>query len=153
VKNRVERIKTVKPSNESSNRPSIGIAVVVVKNNKILLGEDKRKGQALYGVPGGHWETGESLKQGARREVKEECGLDCGNIKLISVYDFYREDKKKNYITIGMKADYFAGRPTNLESEGRTNWKWYKPENALRLQLFPPDRVLIERFISGIVFE
>lgn len=152
----MKETRAVKPSDEnsnSSNRPSIGIAVVVVKNNKILLGKDKRKGRALYGVPGGHWETGESLKQGAIREVKEECGLDCGNIKLISVYDFYREDRKKKYITIGMKADYFAGQPTDLESEGRINWKWYKPENALRLQLFSPDRVLIERFISGIVFE
>jgi ADP-ribose pyrophosphatase YjhB (NUDIX family) len=134
-------------------RPSVGVATVVVKDEKILIGKDTRKGDAVYGVPGGHWENGETLKQCAIREVKEESGIDCGNVDLISLYDFYREDKDKSYITVGMKANFISGNPTDHYVEGRLDWAWYTPENALGLNLFPADRVLIERYRSGIIFE
>lgn len=74
-------------------------------------------------------------------------------MQLISVYDFYREDKGKNYITIGMKADYASGELTDLHEEGRLDWDWYEVNEALKLNLFPADKILIERYISGVVFE
>ncbi|MFA6100313.1 MAG: NUDIX domain-containing protein [Patescibacteria group bacterium] len=139
-------------NNNESSRPSVGVATVVVKDGKILLGKDTRKGE-VYGVPGGHWESGESLKECAAREVKEESGVTCVNPTLISVYDFYREDKGKSYISIGMKADYASGELIDLHDEGRLDWDWYLIDEALKLNLFPPDRVLIERFVSGKIYE
>src|SRR3989344_6119061 len=129
---------------QSENRPSVGVAVIIIKDKKILIGEDTRKGVAMYGVPGGHWESGESLKDCAAREVKEEAGVNVGDISLISVYDFYREDKKISYVSIGMKAIYKSGEPTDLREEGRLNWKWYEPKSCLQLNLFGPDKILIE---------
>lgn len=79
-----------------ANRPSIGVAVVVVKKGKILIGEDKRKGKTVCGVPGGHWESKESLKECAIREVQEESGINCKDIELISVYDFIARIKRKD---------------------------------------------------------
>lgn len=134
------------------NRPSIGVAVVVIKDNKILIGKDTRKGDAVYGVPGGHWENGETLKECATREAKEESGVESNNVQLISVYDFYRDDKEKSYVTIGMKANYISGEPRDLKEEGRLEWNWYVPEEALKLKLFPADKILIERFLSGEIF-
>ncbi|MCK5475257.1 MAG: NUDIX domain-containing protein [Candidatus Pacebacteria bacterium] len=137
---------------DKTNRPSIGVATVVIKNDQILMGKDTRKGD-VYGVPGGHWENGESLKECAVREVCEESGATCDSVQLISVYDFYREDKQKNYVTIGMKAAYVSGKLTDLYDEGRLDWAWYNIEDALKLNLFPADRILIERYLSGVVFE
>ncbi|MFY9484438.1 MAG: NUDIX domain-containing protein [Patescibacteria group bacterium] len=134
-------------------RPSVGVAVVVVKDSKILIGEDKRKGKATYGVPGGHWENGETLKECALREVKEESGIVCKDPQLVSIYDFYREDKQKSYVSIGMKANYQSGELIDLREEGRLNWQWYAPKQALELNLFSPDRILIERFLSGKIYE
>lgn len=139
--------------NNESTRPSIGVATVVVKDGKIAIGKDMRKGDAVFGVPGGHWENGETLKECAAREVKEESGVLCSNIQLISVYDFYREDKDKSYVTIGMKGDYTTGNFSDLHDEGRLDWEWYEPEEALKLNLFPADKILIERYLSGVVFE
>ena len=139
--------------NNESNRPTVGVATVVVKDGKIAIGKDTRKGEAIYGVPGGHWESGETLKDCALREVKEESGIEANNAQLISVYDFYRADKEKSYVTIGMKADYVSGEFSDLQDEGRLDWAWCAPEEALKLNLFPADRVLIERFLSGVVFE
>lgn len=134
-------------------RPSVGVATVVVKEGKILIGRDTRKGDEIYGVPGGHWESGESLKECAVRETKEESGVACGNVELISIYDFYREDKKKSYVTIGMKAEYESGELANQIEEGRMEWVWYGIENALSLNQFAPDRILLERYRSGVIFE
>jgi 8-oxo-dGTP diphosphatase len=134
-------------------RPNIGVATVVIKDGKILIGKDARKGDAVYGVPGGHWESGETLKECAIRETKEESGVICSNVNLISVYDFYREDKKKSYVTIGMKAAYVEGDLADLHEEGRLDWSWYTPEEALELNLFAPDKILIERYLSGVIFQ
>jgi 8-oxo-dGTP diphosphatase len=135
-----------------NDRPSVGVAVVVIKDNKILLGKDTRKGD-VYGVPGGHWENGETLKECGVREVNEESGVKCTESDLVSVYDFYRLDKGKSYVTIGMKARYVSGELSDLAAEGRFNWDWYEPSEALKLNLFPADKVLIQRYLSGVVFE
>lgn len=135
-------------------RPGVGVATLVInENGKVLIGRDARKGESKYGVPGGHWENGETLKECARREVKEESGIDCVILGLITVYDFYREDKGKNYVTIGMKANPRSGEISEDPEEQRTEWDWYDPQEALDLDLFTPDRILIERYISGVVYE
>lgn len=138
---------------EHKERPSVGVATVVVREGKILIGKDTKKGEAIYGVPGGHWESGETLKECAAREVKEESGVLCDEVALASVYDFYREDKGKSYVTIGMKAKYVSGELTDQHEEGRLDWGWYSSEEALKLNLFPADRILIERYLSGVVYE
>lgn len=134
-------------------RPSVGVATVVLKDGKILIGKDTRKGDAVFGVPGGHWESGETLKKCAIRETKEESGIDSTNVQLVSIYDFYREDRGKSYVTIGMKADYVSGELQDLHEEGRLDWNWYAPEDALKLNLFPADKILVERYLSGVIFE
>ncbi len=140
-------------SKKESNRPSVGVATVVIKDGSVLIGKDTRKGDAVFGVPGGHWKSGETLKECAAREVLEESGVSCSNVQLISIYDFYREDKGKSYIAVGMKADYLSGNLTDLQDEGRLDWKWYSTTDALKLNLFPADRILIARLISGVIFE
>lgn len=137
----------------STNKPTVGVATVVIKDNKILIGKDTRKGDNLFSVPGGHWESGETLKECAAREVKEESNINCKNIQLISVFDFYRKDKEKSYVTIGMKADYDFGDVRDFLDEGRLEWDWYLPEEALKLNLFAPDKILIERYLSNKIYE
>lgn len=139
-------------STTSKERPSVGVATVIIRDGKILIGKDTKKGEAVYGVPGGHWESGETLKECALREVEEESGIHCQEPDLISVYDFYRADKQKSYVTIGMKAEYQDGELRDKLDEGRLEWAWYTPEEALGLNLFAPDRILIERYLSGTIF-
>ncbi|MBI9082222.1 MAG: NUDIX domain-containing protein [Desulfobacterales bacterium] len=151
-------MKSIIIDKNKERRPFVGVATIVVKNSKILIGESCGKGSGFfyYGVPGGHLENNESLIQCAKREVSEEAGILIDNINLISVYDFYRKEKNRSYVTIGMKADWFSGIPHDHDDECsfRKNWQWYLPDEALHLsELFQPDRVLIERFLSGIIYE
>jgi 8-oxo-dGTP diphosphatase len=58
------------------NRPYIGVAVIVVREGRVLLGKRKNAhGAGTWQFPGGHLEYGESIESCARRELFEETGL------------------------------------------------------------------------------
>lgn len=60
-----------------SEPPVVGVGVVVVAEDAILLVKRGREpGRGLWAVPGGKVRFGEPMKEAARREVREETGLD-----------------------------------------------------------------------------
>ena len=59
-------------------------AIVADGQGRIAL--VKRKDNELWALPGGGMELGESIEQGAVREVKEETGLDVEVVGLVGVY-------------------------------------------------------------------
>ena len=60
-----------------SDRPVVGVGVVVVEDGSILLVQRGRDpGRGLWAVPGGKVRQGEPMREAARREVREETGLD-----------------------------------------------------------------------------
>lgn len=136
--------------------PAVGAAVVVWQDetrSRLLLGHGHNSREEIYGVPGGHWESGETLAEAARREAAEEAGIEVRGMRLISVYEFFNPEKNKNYVTVGFEGFIAGGEPRVMEPEKRINWGWYTPEEALRMPLFVPDVVLIERAVSGIIYE
>lgn len=64
---------------------NIASAVIISKDNKILLGWQDSKTKGVYSncwhIPGGGVEDGENAIQAMQREVKEEVGLDIVNYK------------------------------------------------------------------------
>lgn len=68
-------------------RPMImcGANVILLnEQNRILL--HHRIDRDWWGLPGGAMELGESLEETAIREVFEEVGLTCKNLKLFNIY-------------------------------------------------------------------
>lgn len=73
-------------------RPLIlpGAVVIILNENNELLLQHRTDGG--WGLPGGLMELGESLEETAKREVKEETGLEIGELALVSVFsgpDYY----------------------------------------------------------------
>ena len=68
--------------------PIIGVGVVVWKNDDFLLiqrGKEPRYGQ--WSIPGGRQEIGETLKETALREIREETGLEIRITNFLEVLD------------------------------------------------------------------
>lgn len=112
----------------TSHTPRVGLAVILMKDNSVLLG--KRKGSHASGTwsfPGGHLEYFESFKKCAEREVEEETGL---TIKLIDknpsavTNDYFKKDDK-HYITLFFRALYQKGTPKLMEPEKCSEWQWF----------------------------
>jgi 8-oxo-dGTP diphosphatase len=73
---------------EYPEHPLVGVGGVVIAGNRVLLirrGREPLKGK--WSIPGGMVELGESLAEGARREIWEETGLHVEPLEVISVFD------------------------------------------------------------------
>jgi 8-oxo-dGTP diphosphatase len=111
-------------------RPLVGVAVIIVRDGKLLLGKRKQShGSGTWQFPGGHLEYEESIEACARREVSEETGLQIKNIQLGPyTNDIFKQDGK-HYITIYVMADYAAGDVTVKEPDKCEKWRWFEWEN------------------------
>jgi len=140
------------------DRPGVGVAAVVWRDagrRELLvgLGHSPANRELTYAVPGGHWESGESLSEAVVREVREEAGIEVADLALISVHDFYNPERRRSYVTLGFAATLAAGEPRVMEPENKVSWIWVTPERALALRLFAPDATLIARARGGPVYE
>lgn len=108
------------------NRPKVGLAVYIIKDKKLLL--LKRKGShggGSWNPPGGHLEMGESFIQCARRETKEEAGIEIKNIQIAGVTnDIFNIDK--HYITVEMMAELKSGTAKIMEADKATDIGWFE---------------------------
>lgn len=120
-------------------RPGVGISVIVIKDNKVLLGKRKGShGEGKWGFPGGHLELFEDYKTCILREIEEETGLDIELIDAVPnavTNDFFPEGK--HYITLFLRARWVSGIPDFKEKNKCENWEWFSWEN-LPDNLFMP---------------
>jgi ADP-ribose pyrophosphatase YjhB (NUDIX family) len=80
-------------------------------NNKVLLGYKKRGfGVNKWTGLGGKVEPNESLYECAKREAKEECGLDIDNVNHLGCIEFQFEDKMNELLEVHVFcSDSFRG--------------------------------------------
>ena len=128
------------------------MGVLVMRRGRVLLGRRRGShGEGYYAAPGGHIEFGESFEEAARREVREETGLEIADLKLLSVgnYVFKREDGERHYIDVDFVCEAPAGEPQLAEPEKCDGWGWYDL-NDLPQPLFVVTRRMIESLRSSV---
>ncbi|MEM0198434.1 MAG: NUDIX hydrolase [Fervidicoccaceae archaeon] len=100
---------------ESRERPYIGVgAVVFDSRGRILLvrrGYPPQKGK--WAIPGGHLELGETIFEGARRELLEETGLEGEPKCIVNLDELIVRDSngnvKKHFVLIDVLFDSIWG--------------------------------------------
>ena len=108
------------------DRPLIGVAVIVIKNGRVLLGKRKNShGDGTWAFPGGHLEFGESIKDCARREIFEETGIQIENLRYGPYTNDIFEKEDKHYVTLFVLADYASGVATVKEPHKCEEWQWH----------------------------
>lgn len=127
---------------QSANSASVGVAVLIKRNNKILL--MKRTGShgaGTWSCPGGHIDFGESIEQTALRETKEEVGVKIKNIRFLAITNDVFRKEGKHYITVWVRAEHAGGKlKVNAEDE-LTEVGWFDVKK-LPKPLFILDKLL-----------
>lgn len=126
----------------------VGIGVMVIKDGKVLAG--KRKGSfapGKYSWPGGKMHYMESFEDCARREVREETGIEIENVRFLRLMNF-KDHAPKHFVDIGLVADWKSGEPKVMEPDKCEGWNWYDIDN-LPEPLFECEYSDIEAYKTG----
>lgn len=119
--------------------PQLAPAVIVLihrGNDEVLLARGRNFKSDFYGLIAGFVETGETLEEAVRREVREETGLEIKNIR-------YFDSQPWPYpsgLMVGFNADYADGQ-LHVQREELKKAGWFHRSNLPRL----PEKLSIAR--------
>jgi len=129
------------------NRPLIGVAVIVIKNGKVLLGKRKNShGDGTWAFPGGHLKLNESIEECAMREISEETGIRIKNLKYGPYTNDIFKREGKHYVTLFVLADYDSGAPTVKEPHKCEEWQWHRWPPEVQPHFLPITNLLKQNF-------
>ena len=133
------------------NNVRVGIGVFVFKNGKFLMQQRKGShGAGSWSVPGGHLEFGESFEDTARREVKEETGLEIKNVRFGAVTNDHFADENKHYVTVWMLSDWADGNEYITEPDKCIAQEWHTFDDLPSPLFLPWNQLLESEFIEEI---
>ena len=128
--------------------PLVGVGAIIVQNGRVLL---IRRGQAPllgeWSLPGGVLECGETLREAAAREAREETGIEVETSDLLGVYERVTRDEggrvRYHYVLID-----FLCRPTGGELKAASDAAdvhWFTPSELDSLGLPQDTREVIRK--------
>ena len=95
--------KRIKMSEGSLLRDKFPIIVhiMLIQNEEVFLLRRQKTGvmDGWYGLPGGHMEYGETVKEAAIRECVEEAGVEINTIILRDIYSYrFEQEQGLNFV-------------------------------------------------------
>ena len=119
-----------------------GALVMIWHDDKLLLVRNSYVG--YYSLPGGYVHSGESSRDAAVRELREEVGLRARADELELALDTtHRWEGKHDHVELFSL--HVQQRPEiKVDNREVIEASWVTPERALQLNLFPPIRTVLE---------
>jgi ADP-ribose pyrophosphatase len=112
---------------EYPDHPRVGVGAVVLRDGRVLLvrrGVEPARG--LWAIPGGGLKLGETLQQGAEREIREETGIVIRAGAPIFTCDSLERDGngrvRFHYVIVDMSADYVSGDVRAADDAVEARW-------------------------------
>lgn len=124
--------------------------VFVHKDSKVLLGMKKRGfGVNRWNGFGGKVQKGETIEEGAKREMLEESCLTVKHLTEIARIDFEFVGEEQILEVHVFKTDQFEGEPTETE-EMRP--KWFSVNDIPFKEMWPDDILWFPHLLNGTKF-
>jgi 8-oxo-dGTP diphosphatase/2-hydroxy-dATP diphosphatase len=117
------------------------------KHPKVLLGMKKRGfGEGRWNGFGGKVEKGERIADAAKREMREEAGIELRNIKKAGVVDFEFKGNPEILQVHIFRASEFEGEP--IESD-EMKPKWFNVDKIPYKKMWPDDAHWLPHVLAG----
>jgi ADP-ribose pyrophosphatase YjhB (NUDIX family) len=131
----------MEPRRRYPDMPLVGVGAVVVEGDRVLLVQRANEpGRGMWAFPGGVLQLGETLAEAARREVREECGLEIQVGETLGVFDLILRDQagtvQYHYVLIDLLA-HPAGGKLRVSSD-ILDARWVTLEELDRLPVTSP---------------
>ncbi len=128
-----------------TRRPRVGVGVLVLDNDRVLLGRRRgAHGADTWAPPGGHLEFGESIEECAARELAEETGLIACDVFDGPHVNTIFAAEALHYLTVFAVVRSVTGEPVVREPEKCEAWQWFSWQQ-LPSPLFEPLQALVAR--------
>ena len=133
-------------------KPIVAVAAVVFRDGRVLaIKRAKDPGKGKWSIPGGRLELGETIYEGVRREVAEECSIEIEIERVLDVGENIIRDEDGrvsfHFVLIDLLAKYARG-----ETEARSDaaeCKWVTPEELAELDISATLRDVLKK--AGII--
>jgi len=129
------------------DRPMVGVGVVVWRGPEVLLiqrGKPPRMG--AWSLPGGMQELGETVRETAAREVREETGVEIAVTRLIDVVDTVTRDDdgrvRLHYTLVDFAAEWVSGEA--VAGSDAAGARWFRRDALEPLKLWSETLRVIE---------
>ncbi len=124
---------------------------IIHKQQKVLLGMKKRGfGAGRWNGFGGKVMLGETIEDAARREIKEEAGIDVKDLEQVGLIDFEFQGNPEILKVNIFKSGEFLGEP--IESE-EMKPQWFDVKEIPFDKMWPDDVFWIPLFLAGKKFK
>lgn len=136
---------------EYPEHPLVGVGGFIHREGKVLL--IKRKfdpNRGRWSLPGGLLEVGEEPMEGARREVREELGLEVEVERLLQVANEVIEDEKGRVRFHFVLIDYLmtpVSEKITLNDESE-EFSWFEPSAIKELDTTANTRLIVEKYLE-----
>ncbi len=124
---------------------------IIHEHSRILLGMKKRGfGAGRWNGFGGKVLPGETIEDAAKRELKEEAGIEAGHLDKVGILTFEFEGKPEILEVHIFKADTFSGVPTE---SAEMKPQWFYIDEIPFAQMWPDDKYWMPLFLRGKKFK
>jgi 8-oxo-dGTP diphosphatase len=131
----------------------VTVHLFLLRDEQVLLARRFNTGyqDGNYSVPAGHLDGGESVIQAARREAREEIGIELlpESLEFAGVMHRREEEERVDFFLATRR---WQGEPVNAEPHRCDELRWERPD-ALPANTIPYVRRAVENYLQGRQFD
>jgi len=134
-------------------RPIVAVLAVVLRSDRFLIVQRAQQPNAgRWGFPGGVLELGETVAEGAMRELREETGIVAEPGGVLDVHDAISRDAdgrvQFHYILIAIRGVWRSGEGAPADDAAAVAWASRAEVEAGRYPTFPTLLPLVDRALQ-----